>query len=225
MPVTLDLSNDYAVFDGIATVTFYAAQIPELDGTGGVWTKSTAASIAGARIEKIEQREVEASAGVYTRCDTRIRLPFVFMNVAPKPGDMITDGDGNSWTVYAVGAPRFNNSWSCFCLALQIDGDLTDHVTWKQSHTFNFKGSREVSYTSAATHVHARIQPLTALEIDFQAKLGFDVNYAVYVTQDMAVKSGDLILDDTTDDVYEVKSWGSRKSLTDLASVFCKRRP
>jgi len=225
MTATLDLSADYLIFDGLADVTCYPATSPE---SGNLWHRGVAKPIADARIEKIDVVEVEPSAGVYDRADTRIRLPAVLaaeISYAPAIGDVIEDAESAAWVVLAVGKPRFNNSWSCFCRQLLLAGGLCDSVTLLSSSVTNVHGSKVVAHNSIQTQIAARIQPLGEAEIALQQRLGFDVNYVIYTATDLEIKFDDLLQDEASGVVYEIKSSGTRRRIDVLSSYYCRVRP
>lgn len=225
MSVELDLSTDYKVFGGLAAVTCYRARSPQI---GNNWNTRSGISIADARIQKINMVEVEPTAGVYDRADTRIRLPAVLMTAAgyvPSIGDTIEAADKALWIVLAVGHPRFNNSWSCECRQLLIAGGLCDLVSLLSATVTNVHGSKVTAHTATQTHVAARIQPMDEQEVNLQARLGFDVNYRIFTETDVAAGYDDLFEDEATNTLYEIKSSGARKRIDVLSTYYCRVRP
>lgn len=225
MTVALDLSADYAIFDGLAAVTCYPATSPE---SGNLWHRGAAKPIADARIEKVNVVEVEPSAGVYDRADTRIRLPAALATEAtytPAIGDVIEDATAAAWVVLAIGNPRFNGSWSCFCRQLLLAGGLCDSVTLLSSSVTNVHGSKVVTHNSIQRQIAARIQPLGEAEIVLQARLGFDVNYVIYTAVDLETKFDDLLQDEASGTLYEIKTSGARRRIDVLSSYYCRVRP
>lgn len=223
--VTLDLSSDYGIFDGLSNVICYPAKSPE---SGNTWARDSGVSIARARIEKINIREVEPSAGVYDRIDTRIRLPAALVAAAvytPKIGDVIEDADEAAWIVLTVGRPRFGNSWTCGCRQLFLTGGLCDSVTLLSASVTNVHGSKVVAHNSIQTKIAARIQPLGEAETIVQQRLGFDVDYVIYTATDLEVKFDDLLQDEATGKKYEIKTSGTRRRLDVLSSYYCRIRP
>lgn len=223
-PKKLDLSNDYAIFDGLEPISYYPATKPEGDAK---WTDGAAVVVNDARIEKISGAEVEPTAGVYLRYDTRFRLPAVNVAFTPHVGDRIRSASLEYWVVLQVGHPRFNNSWSCFCLNLSLAAVLKDSVTHKVATVTNVHGSRKTTYAAEdeTASVGARIQQLTAQEIDYQGRLGFDVSHTIYTAVDLPAKFGDLLLDEATDVEYEIKSYSGRTRIDQLPAYLCKVRP
>lgn len=226
MTFVLDLTDDYKIFDGLADVTCYPAESPEV---GSRWTQGTAVSIADGRVEKIDAVEVEPSAGVYSRADTRIRLPAKLcsaMSYVPGIGDLIETADAALWTVLRVGAPRFNNSWSCFCRQLLMAGGLCDSVTLLSASVENVHGSKVTCLGTGATGIACRIQPLGEQEITLQARMGYDVNCVIYAAEDVEIKFDDLFLDEADGvTLYEIKYSAARRRIDVLSSYYCRRRP
>ncbi len=226
MTVTLDLSTDYLVFDGRATLTCYPATTPEV---GNLWTAGDSVTIADGRIEKIDQVEVEPTAGVYNREDTRFRLPAILCTAegyTPAIGDLIEDASAALWTVLRVGHPRFDNSWSCFCRQLLMAGGLCDSVSLLTASVENVHGSKVTCYPPTADGIACRIQPLTEQQIVLQARMGYDVNYVIYTKEDVENKFGDLFRDDADDTtLYEIKYSSTRRRIDVLSTYYCRRRP
>jgi len=227
MTVSLDLSADYLVFDGNEAVTCYQSASPQ---SGNGWTPNQiGVEISVARVEKIEEVEVQPSAGVYDRADTRIRLPATLCEdegYTPAIGDTIEIADGTTWTVLAVGRPRFNNSWSCFCRKLNMPSGLADSVSLLSATVTNVHGSKVTSHASVQSGIACRIQPMGEQEMTLQARRGFDVNYVIYTSADVDAKFNDLFLDEATGgDTYEIKFSGDRKRLDAFSTYYCRRRP
>ena len=223
-PIAVDLSNDYGVFDGMEDVTCYPATAP---AAGNVWNRGAARAVANARLEKINVVEVEPSAGVYDRADTRIRLPAVLattIGYTPAIGDVIEDVESAAWVVLAVGKPRFGNSWSCFCRQLLLAGGLCDRVSLLSCSVTNVHGSKVVTHNSIQRQIAARIQPLGETEIVLQQRLGFDVNYVIYTESDLETKFDDLLENEASGVQYEIKT-SSRRRIDVLSAYYCRVRP
>jgi hypothetical protein len=219
--MNLDLTDDYLVFDGRESVTAYPATAPEI-GLG--WTHGKSVAVADARIEKITEREYEPTAGATVRVDTRFRLPVkTAAGYVPSVGDVVVRSGGETWTVVEAGMPRFGNSYSCYCLRLEVSGGLGETLTFSPSVATNVKGSLVMTRGNSTTTA-GRVQPLGEQEIIFQAQLGFDVNYKVYTAVDLPAKNGDLFVD-AAGVTYEVKSSSGRQRIDTLPTYLCKRRP
>lgn len=229
MTLTLDLSNDYLIFDGLETVTVYPAawkqshrsDDEDVPGLAGV-------EVDGARIEKIVMREYAPSTGVTLMSDTRFRLPAVVLTAAsyaPTVGDYIVQADDTIWTVLGVGLPRFGGLWSCDCVQLAVNAETSQRMSLLSAAVVNVAGSRVTQLTAIDTGVVARVILMGVDEIEFQEKLGFDVNYQVYTLTELDAKIGDLLEDEDTGARYEIKTWRDRQRIDSMPVYYCKRRP
>ena len=102
MALEFDPSDDLAdVTDGLTPVTVTRPG------------SSTATDVAHALRRSVRTREAEESEGRYTASDVAWHLPAAELTAAPRPGDVIVDGDGQRWTVLDVQEARLAGTWRC----------------------------------------------------------------------------------------------------------------
>ena len=101
----LDISGDYAIWDGSETVTHTSKP-----ATGNVTD-----SVAKALRRAVTIREVTASGGYYTMQDTIWHLALDEMAYTPKEGDTTTDASSVVWTIIEVAKQTLSSRWRCVC--------------------------------------------------------------------------------------------------------------
>lgn len=116
MPPTFDPSGDYAIFDGIETVTL-TSRTTNAAGT----TSTSTTSIAGAFREAVTAANaffIGAGFGVSDDA-TIFHLPADEMaGAVPKRADTITDSAGVVWTIQNLDYNTLITNWRCGCTKL-----------------------------------------------------------------------------------------------------------
>lgn len=153
MSASLDVSNDFAVFDGAEIVT-----LCEPRSSSGV---EPAAVTTPALRRKLTVREIEASRGKYTASDVRWHLPDAELPTAPALGSLIVDGAGRAWTILEASRVTLGSRWSCTARAWEIAAGLSDLVSVLQATwTKSASGVPLAEWMELRRGAAARIQPL-----------------------------------------------------------------
>lgn len=159
MSASLDLSHDFAVFDGAQSVVVRAPR--------------TSAGAAGAEVQtaalrrSVTVREVEASRGRYTAGDVRWHLPTAQVPVAPALGSTIIDDDGRAWTIVETRHVTLGSRWCCTARAWEITAGLSDLVAvLRASWTKSAAGVPTAEWTEVRRGLAARIQPIASRSED-----------------------------------------------------------
>lgn len=155
MSASLDLSHDFAVFDGAETVTLRGPRT-----SNGV--EPAAVSLPAMR-RVLTVREVEASRGKYAANDVRWHLPDAELPTGPALGSVIVDGAGRAWTILEATRVTLGSRWSCTARAWEIAAGLSDLVTiLRATWTKSASGVPIAEWTEVRRGAVARVQPLEA---------------------------------------------------------------
>jgi len=164
MSASLDLSHEFAVFDGAQSVVVRAPR--------------TSSGAAGAELQtaalrrSVTVREVEASRGKYTAGDVRWHLPTAQVPVAPALGSLIIDDDGRAWTIVETRHQSLGSRWCCTARAWEIAAGLSDLVTvLRASWTKSAAGVPTAEWIEVRRGAAARIQPVERRVDDEAAEL------------------------------------------------------
>lgn len=153
MSASLDVSNDFAVFDGAETVTLHGPRT-----SNGV--EPTAVSLPALR-RVLTVREVEASNGKYAASDVRWHLPDAELPNAPALGSVIVDADGRAWTILEATRVTLGSRWSCTARAWEIAAGLRDLVSVLQATwTKSASGVPIAEWSEVRRGAVARVQPM-----------------------------------------------------------------
>jgi head-tail adaptor len=190
MSASLDLSNDFAVFDGAETVTLRGPRT-----SSGV--EPTAVSLPGLR-RKLTVREIEASGGKYAASDVRWHLPEAELPSAPALGSVIVDADGRAWTILEATRVTLGSRWSCTARRWEIAAGLSDLVTvLRATWTKSASGVPVAEWTEVRRGAVARVQPIEvrvegdAATMTIRATHRCFLAEPIEVTSELRVRRGD----------------------------------
>ncbi|MCE9604571.1 MAG: head-tail adaptor protein [Planctomycetia bacterium] len=148
MSSSLDLSNDFAVFDGAESVV-----IREPRPRSG---EQTTAGLHRA----VTLREIEASRGKYLAGDVRWHFPTSEVPACPVLGSTITDGEGRTWTILEANHETLGSRWRCTARAWEVAAELNDRVSiLRASWTKTASGVPVANWIEVRRGLAARIQP------------------------------------------------------------------
>jgi len=179
MPTTIDLSEDYLVWDNTSQISYS----PIVRGA----TPTPLSLLAKRRA--ITTREMMASNGVYVASDVKFLIPAAPITdpFAPKPGDEIEDDDGTVYTVLEVPWNKAKQTYHAISRNLAIANDLRDTITiQKAARTQDSIGGvvRDVWSTLYAS-VSARLQPQDASIADARGVEGQEVRFTIPVSRQL----------------------------------------
>lgn len=146
--MSLELTNDYELFDGQATVELWQ---PEA---------TAAITVAGALRGPIARQEAVPAGGQVVQADAVWNLPVAELAERPRLGSLIVESSGAAWTVLTVDLQTLATRWRCTTRQLVIEGadievDL-QRPTWEPDAA----GAPSASYTTYASAVTARVTVL-----------------------------------------------------------------
>lgn len=161
--------------------------------------------IGNAKRRAIGWKEMAASQGVYTSQDTLWLLPAPELpsGVEPKPGDIVLDGDGTSWTILEAPKNKFKNTRRCTCRNLALAAALASSLNIKRpTLAQDASGKRQVTYPTPYPYssIACRLQEI-GQQIDpaFRDGVAGRKDYTLYVGQRLALQAGDLLSIDGVD--------------------------
>ncbi len=149
--MSLTLTDDLAMADGLETVTLEARDGSEL------------ATIAGALRRAITTAEAAASNGWHQTGDVRWHLPVAALPEAPPLGSRLVDAADGQWTVLAVERATLGTRWACDTRNLALTGGLDERVTIQLAAVSKGEhGEPILAWSDWRTGVAARVQPQSA---------------------------------------------------------------
>ena len=177
MALDFDPSDDLAgVTDGLTPVTVTRPG------------SSTGSEVAHALRRTVRTREAEKSEGRYTAGDVTWHLPASELATAPRPGDMIVDGDGQRWTVLDVQHTALGNRWRCVARNLAVVHGLDEYVDIEQAtYTKGDGGADEPAWHTWKTGLRAKIQPARVEVKDEHQRRIAAAGFKVFLAEDVAV--------------------------------------
>lgn len=193
MPLDLDFSDDYAIYDDPEQVVYEQPR----RGLAPILTP-----VPNAIRLVLSVRERYASGGAYQSGDVKWLLPA---NVLPQgfaaaPGGVVVDSEGARYTVLDHTWERLQKIWECNCRNLAIAFNLRDRVSIERP---------EISYDAAGAAVKtfppyggkviysgilARVQHTEESIVDERGIRGFSTRYDVIVDRQVEITTDDRVL-------------------------------
>lgn len=199
MAVTLDLSDDYLIWDNRETITYTVEK-----RAGDV-----AHTIDDCKRRALTYRELAFSGGAYTSGDRAWLIPTVKLpaGVTPKIADRVTDGGGTAWTVLDAALNTFQSWWRLTTRNIVLAADLRELVTLSSpSAVQDAAGGRTPVYASAVSNLPAKI---LEGEVTAEASLGKRQavrRFTAWVGQ-RVYPAADWRLTDAAGVVYQITGW------------------
>jgi head-tail adaptor len=194
MTLSLDLSHDFAVFDGGQDVVIRGPRT----AAGVVPADRPTAALR----RSVTTREIAASRGKYTAGDVRWHFPTTQIPTAPTLGATIVEEDGRAWTILETSLQTLGSRWCCTARTWEIAAGLGELVTVLEAEwTKTASGVPTAEWREVRRGIAARIQPLerrTDTELPtIRATHRCYLAEAIEVTATLRVRCGDA--------VYEVR--------------------
>lgn len=124
--------------------------------------ESASTAISAARRYSCETREAMPSAGIVTAADARWQFTLPTGETEPVLGDVLVDTLTHRWTILTLKRLTTIGLWECETRELRIAGGLSDRVDLERATYVEENGEMVVdSWTTVATDLPARIQPIT----------------------------------------------------------------
>jgi len=176
--MSFDPSSDFSdVVDGVESVTL---------NRRGSTPHGTGESVQNALRRAVTVEEAAQSNGKYTASDVTWHLPCSQLSSRPRLGDIITDGDGQRWTVLEVHWATMKSRWQCAARNLAVVYALDDTVSvLKAVYAKGTAGAAEATWRTWRTGVRARIQPLESRPAVENAAETTDDRFTIFVEEDL----------------------------------------
>lgn len=194
MTSSLDLSNDFAVFDGAQNVVIRGPRT-----SSGV---APAEQPTAALRRAVTVREIEASHGKYAAGDVRWHFPAAAITAAPALGSMIVDTDGRAWTILETSHETLGSRWRCTARSWEIAAGLSDRVTILRARwTKSASGVPTAEWLEVRRGAVARIQPLEQRVVDAAESMRLRGTHRCFLAEPievdaaLRVRCGDMLYD------------------------------
>jgi hypothetical protein len=209
------VANDYTIVDDPEALTYTVVK-----RTGNV----NHAITHGFRAE-LDARELAASAGVYTGQDQIWFIPRTLVTaaaVAPKLADLITDPDGQVWTVLEA-SPTGRQYWRFVCRNFVLSADLRNTLAHKRpANKADTSGGRRPELADLATGIPCRVQETSRNKLIGQGRAGTRVEYAIYVGTRLYPDAQDVFEDESGVE-YEFVAASTPDRIDLLQELTCER--
>lgn len=180
--MSLDLSEDYLVWEGLEPVTL---EVSRRQGSG------QRVGLCKAKRRALTRRELAASAGAYTGEDLVWLLPQAQLpecKFQVKPADVVTDGEGREWTVLEAAHNKLRQTWRLVTRDLVLAYDLRDLITVERAELGEDLAGAAVKREWQALYasVPARVQPSERREAEEHGVEGWEEAFDVWVGRELA---------------------------------------
>ena len=206
---TLDLTDDYEVFDGLEIINF----------TSVTNSGNATITVPGTLRLTVENAERQPSQGVYTAQRVEFQLPAInVVGITPKPRDFITDMSGTIWTCLRTEPPTFNDYWGCYTLCPVIVYQLQDVITiTPPSDETDAYLSPLTNVGTSITGVPCRIQFINETPDDYQGIQYMRPRYHVWTAYDVPVAIGTIFT--ATSGKYVASGVGAKFRIIDVKNL------
>jgi len=192
-------------------------------------------TIAVAKRRALNIREAAASGGVYQAGDIVWLIPAVLypksMDV-PKPADIITDRDGNEFTVLSAQGQRRDatgyQTYRCVTRNLAIAALMHDTVTIETPDS----GTLDASHTELKTWrplyagVKCRVQPLDATVGAERAIRDMTTKYEVFLSRELAITTRERVVwPNALTGYLTITAYRNRQRIDELPVIECVDNP
>ena len=210
MTLAAAIADDMDLFDGLESVTLTHTVSGETD------------AVSKALPRAVTTREAAASNGKYTASDVNWHLKASEVSSRPVPGDTITDGDGDVWTVLDVQKATLGTRWRCITRQLDITDEASTLITIEQATWSKSAGGFQVaSWSTWKSNVRAKVQRLSASETDETNQRQNKAEFVVICeVQNLVGKSHRIVDADST--VYRIKGYRNTDRIDSLYEILCE---
>ena len=218
MALTLNIADDYKVWDGLEPITFARtrkAGSPQLD------------VIDSALRGQLTTKEIAASNGAYTSLDRVWLIPATLMVAIAKPGDKVIDQDGSTWTALQVDLIALQTIYKLTTRNPVIAYDLRDLISVETPADLSAQdatGAKAAKlWKTKYANIAARVQPQDSTVVDQRGIRGMLTRYNCYVEQAVAVTNEDRVT--FAGRYYEIVAIHNAERLEDLTMLELEVRP
>lgn len=199
MAVTLDLSDDYLIWDNRETITYTAEKR----------SGDSAYVIDDCKRRALTYRELAFSGGAYTSGDRAWLIPTAVIpdGITPKIADRVTDDDGAVWTVLEAALNTYQSWWRLLTRNIVLAADLREVVTLSSPSTAqDAAGGRTPVYSTAVADLPAKILEGEVTSEDQLGKRQAVRRFTAWVGQ-RVYPAADWRLTDSAGVVYQITGW------------------
>ncbi len=217
MPLTLDFSRDYLIWDNPEIIT-YTSERGQLDRS---------ISIGAAMKQQLSARELAASNGGYVGTDVHWFVPNVLftLGITPKPADRILDRNGTEWTVLSPALEDLDQVWDLVCRDPVIAYDLHDLVDiYTPINRPDDAGGRVPVYVPSYQRLAAKLQEVTADTEDRHGGRFKRSTFQCFLSRQIDVRPGEDQLR-VKDVVYQIESYANPSRIDELMVLTVVRTP
>lgn len=189
-----------------------------------------ALSAAGGAVKRraITWKEMAASAGAYTSRDRAWLVPVANLPagpVEPKPGDVLLDSGGVSWTIGDVTVGKFGETYKCVARALAIVSGLS--ASGQLSRPTNAQDSAGRAsfgaYANVGGAVACRVQPDDGEVAEVFDRLTIPRKFTAFLETPLSVKAHDrFVVGGVT---YTVLGFRNAERIWDLSELVLELIP
>ncbi len=147
----------------------------------------------GAKKRALRRNEIIASNGVYTSDNLAWHLPTQNCGTAPRPGDIVLDGQNVSHTVLEVQINHWGWVYRCVTIALEIVNALSATGVLSRPAMTKDDASRRTfgAYTDITTGISCRVQPVDSATRDLLDRNTVPKQYSAWVAVALDVRAND----------------------------------
>lgn len=220
MPLTMDFSADYELWDFTEAVTLRRR------------SKTAVADrpVATALRAQPSQRERAPSNGIYAGTDLAWHLPGPLLSSAhpPRPGDQVLDAAEIVWTILSLDFDQADQVWRLYTLDLTLFHGLRDSGTFYGPDPSADNKDSAGSYVPAPIAVHSevvcRLQELDTQPVEERGRRGELKRFVLYLAEDLDLQA-DYYFEDAEGRKFDVVSWRNKESIADVQTVDLELRP
>ena len=217
----LDGTVEYLTWDNVEAITL------EVSRKGGVYMS---VAVPGAKRRALSLREMAASGGVYQAGDITWLIPAVLYPKsleAPKPADVVIDGDRNEYTVLSAQGQRRDatgyQTYKLVCRNLRVAYLMQDLLTVESvvgTH-LDTSGVEIKDFAPVVTGVPCRFQEIGNEVKDGRAIRGTERRFEIFLSRelDIDIARSRIPYSGVVGGALDITGYRSRMSITDLPTL------
>lgn len=178
----------------------------------------TSYAISDAWWRDLNDKEKQASRGVYVEHERNWFLPLELLTVDVAVGDVIVDSDSNNYTVLSLGSVGGLGVGKYNAVNLALAAGLRDSISiLRPMNTIEDSGLRTPTYAAVYSSIAAKIQEVEGQREEIFGKVGFRQKFNVFVGQRVTVTTEDRVQLGST--VYQIQSYTNPDRIDELMQL------
>ncbi len=221
MPLELDYSNDYLLWDFTEAITLTRVSVVSGEDE---WEN---VPIEYALRGQPAMKERAPTAGRYTGADLLWLIPAAILETdvdIPKPADVIVadaEPDTN-WTILHRDYDQLDRVYQCYAVNLAIAEQLYERVTlWKPVNAQDATGSRLPTFYNHGPSIAARVQLESEEPTEERGKRLWVRKYSVYLEMEVVGVTHEWQLRRADGTILDVTGYRNRGRIDELPVVSC----